>query len=62
MFGVGFASTIGKNRNCGVGNFDCRRAHPNLCSRIGLMLDGGMPWETYRVERDSFAMSYQSVI
>ena len=30
-------------------------------SRIRLMLDGGMPWETYRVERDSFEMSYKSV-
>jgi len=30
-------------------------------SRIRLMLDGGMPWETYRVEQDSFEMSYKSV-
>jgi glycosyltransferase involved in cell wall biosynthesis len=30
-------------------------------SRMRLMLDGGMPWETYRVERDGFEMSYKSV-
>jgi glycosyltransferase involved in cell wall biosynthesis len=30
-------------------------------SRMRLMLDGGMPWETYCVERDSFEMSYKSV-
>ncbi len=30
-------------------------------SRMRLMLDGGMPWETYRVERDSLEMSYKSV-
>jgi glycosyltransferase involved in cell wall biosynthesis len=30
-------------------------------SRMRLMLDGGMPWETYRVERDGFEMSYESV-
>ena len=30
-------------------------------SRMRLMLDGGMPWETYRVERDCFRMSYKSV-
>jgi glycosyltransferase involved in cell wall biosynthesis len=31
-----------------------------LVSRLTLMLDGGMPWETYRVERMSFDSSYQS--
>ena len=30
-------------------------------SRMMLMLDGGMPWQTYRVERAGFALSYQSV-
>ena len=28
--------------------------------RIRLMLDGGMPWEAYCVERSDFALSYQS--
>jgi hypothetical protein len=30
-------------------------------SRMTLMLDGGLPWETYRVERADFYLSYQSV-
>jgi len=29
--------------------------------RIKLMLDGGMPWDTYSVERAGFALSYQRV-
>jgi hypothetical protein len=30
-------------------------------SRLRLMLDGGMPWETYSVERAGFKTSYQHV-
>jgi len=30
-------------------------------SRIRLALDGGMPWETYRIERADFRLSYRNV-
>ncbi|HTQ61002.1 MAG TPA: glycosyltransferase family A protein [Candidatus Solibacter sp.] len=31
------------------------------CSRIKLALDGGMPWETYRVEQAEFHLAYQHI-